>query len=400
MLARREGAVVLVSGALPGERVEARVERVQKGTAWAMVTRVVQPSPDRVGEPNPCGGCVLAHASYQAQLELKRLIVVDAFTRLAKRPLEIEVPVVASPSMGYRMRARLHVSDGQLGFFLEGTHVLCDAGSTGQLLPETLDLVRRIADALRVAHGVVTAVTIAENREASERALHLDLAPNADPSRLAALTQIGGVTGVSAAHEGSARSRDLWGTPRVIDHFGDGPGAWRLCHSANAFFQANRFLVEPLGSAVVGAIGAPPVVDLYAGVGLFAIAAAMAGLEPIVAVEGDDASARDLQGNSTVLGDRIQVKRQAVESFLAGGNRPGRAGTVIVDPPRTGLSRAALGGVIALEAPNLVYVSCDVATFARDTQAILAAGYRLDRLTAFDLFPNTAHVEVLAEFRL
>jgi tRNA/tmRNA/rRNA uracil-C5-methylase (TrmA/RlmC/RlmD family) len=105
MLARHGGAVVLVSGALPGELVEARVDRVQKGTAWAAVTGVSRPSPNRVGEPNPCGGCVLAHASYEAQLELKRLIVIDAFARLAKRPLEVDVTVLPSPSAGYRMRS-------------------------------------------------------------------------------------------------------------------------------------------------------------------------------------------------------------------------------------------------------------------------------------------------------
>ena len=109
MLARHEGAVVLVGGALPGEVVEARVERVQRGTAWAQTTRVLTASAGRVGEPNLCGGCVLAHASYPLQLQLKQQIVVDAFRRVARMPLEGEVSVVASPAEGYRMRARLHV---------------------------------------------------------------------------------------------------------------------------------------------------------------------------------------------------------------------------------------------------------------------------------------------------
>jgi tRNA/tmRNA/rRNA uracil-C5-methylase (TrmA/RlmC/RlmD family) len=400
MLARHEGAVVLVSGALPGERVEARVERLQKGTAWAAVTGVLRPSPNRVGEPNPCGGCVLAHASYEAQLDLKRLIVIDSFARLAKRPLEIDVPAVPSPPAGYRMRSRLHVEGTRLGFYLEGTHTLCEPGSTGQLLPETLALVQRLGGALGPVPGVVTAVTIVENREASERAIHLDLARDADPSRLAAMIQTAGVTGVSATHEGSSRCRDLWGSPRVMERFHGGMADWSLSHSANAFFQANRFLIEPLASAVVGAVVETPIVDLYAGVGLFGVAAVAGGKGPVVAVEGDEASQRDLVGNTAGLGDRIQVRRQPVERFLAAPDRPRRVGTVIVDPPRTGLSRAALAGVIALDAPGLVYVSCDVATFARDAQALLAARYRLERLQIFDLFPNTAHVELVAEFRL
>jgi 23S rRNA (uracil1939-C5)-methyltransferase len=398
MLARHEGAIVLVSGALPRERVEARVERVQKGTAWAGVTRVFEASPDRVGEPNACGGCVLAHARYEAQLELKRHIVLDAFARVAKRPLEIDVPVMASPPVGYRMRARLHAASGTLGFYREGTHELCDAASTGQLLPETVEVLRALATVLQGVPDLVTAVAVAENREASERALHLDLARDADPSPLAALSGLAGVTGVSASHEGRPRRRDLWGTPRVTDRFGHGADAWSLAHSATAFFQANRFLIEPLTLAVVGAITGTPVVDLYAGVGLFGVAAIAAGRAPVVAVEADPTSSRDLMSNVEALRDRIRVRRVPVEQFLTARDRPRQVGTVIVDPPRTGLSRAARTGVIAMRAPTVVYVSCDVATFARDTQALLEAGYRLDRLQAFDLFPNTAHVEVLGVF--
>ncbi len=405
MLARLDGAVVLVSGALPGELVEARIERVQRGTAWAAVTRVVEVSPDRVGAPNLCGGCVWSHARYDAQVRLKQQVVVDAFQRVARLPLMALPPIEASAPEGYRMRARLHVREGRIGFFKEGTHELCDAASTAQLLPETVSVIGALERGLASAAGIVTDIELAENRDASQRAMHLDLAPDADPSRLATLTNVDGLSGVSASHPGSQRTRELWGTPRVSDRFArpgrtsaQPPESWTLERDARAFFQGNRFLVEPLCLTVVDALGDDPIVDLYAGVGLFSVAAAAAGHREIVAVEGDRIASADLSKNARQSGGRIAVHAGAVEDVLAGRHRPKRTGTLLVDPPRTGLSRKALTGALALHAPRLVYVSCDVATLARDTSAIVDAGYRMASIQAFDLFPNTAHVECVVVF--
>ena len=117
MLARVDGAVVLVAGALPGELVVARVERSGQGTRFARTERVLEPSPDRVGEPDPCGGCVLAHARYERQLAIKQQIVQDGFARLARQAIDPPA-IFPSPTDGYRMRARLHVQDRRIGFFL------------------------------------------------------------------------------------------------------------------------------------------------------------------------------------------------------------------------------------------------------------------------------------------
>ncbi len=395
MLARHEGAVVLVGGALPGEVVEARVERVQRGTAWAQTMRVLTPSAGRVGEPNPCGGCVLAHASYSLQLELKQQIVVDAFRRVARIPLESDVPVVGSPTEGYRMRARLHVSRGRIGFYREGTHELCDAASTHQLLPATVEVLKAVGAVLEHAPDVVQGIEIAENRDASERALHLELVREADPTGLAPLTSLAGVTGISISHAGSLRVRTLAGNPRVTDHFSRGGVTWSLSRAARAFFQGNRFLVDALVEHVVGALHAGAMTDLYAGVGLFSVAAAARGHIPVVAVEGDDVSAQDLRENTASWKGLLQIRHLPVEEYLR-KRRAIHAQTLVLDPPRTGLSRQALAGIIATRAPRLVYVSCDVPTLARDTRALVDAGYAISEVRAFDLFPNTAHVETVA----
>jgi tRNA/tmRNA/rRNA uracil-C5-methylase (TrmA/RlmC/RlmD family) len=118
----------------------------------------------------------------------------------------------------------------------------------------------------------------------------------------------------------------------------------------------------------------------------------------VVAVEGDRASGRDLAANAEPFGNRLRTVRTSVEDALAriGGER---FDTFVLDPPRAGVSRAALDAVIGLRAPRIVYVSCDPPTLARDSARLLASGYNLGSLEAFDLFPNTAHVEAVTVFR-
>ena len=126
--------------------------------------------------------------------------------------------VVASPTDGYRMRARVHVRDGRIGFFREGTHSLCDAAATRQLRDDTIDVLRRLEASLATAaRETVGGIEISENVDASERAIHLELLPNADPSTLAALVQVDGVTGATCAHGDNPRTIDLFGSPYVAD---------------------------------------------------------------------------------------------------------------------------------------------------------------------------------------
>jgi 23S rRNA (uracil1939-C5)-methyltransferase len=167
-----------------------------------------------------------------------------------------------------------------------------------------------------------------------------------------------------------------------------------LRRQATAFFQANRFLLTRLTDAVIGACGDGGAIDLYSGVGLFAVALAAAGRGPVVAVEGDSENMEDLTANVAAFGDAIRLEHTSVESFMAAGYSP-TTRTVIVDPPRTGISRAAMTLLLERRPRRLVYVSCDAPTLARDVKALAGRGYRISQAEAFDLFPNTAHVETL-----
>lgn len=404
MIARHEGAVVLVSAAIPGETVAATVEKVQRGTVWARTTRVIDPSPDRI-EPDgdwSCGGSVFAHVRYQRQLALKADIIRDAFTRIGRMPAPDSLPVTGSPIDGYRMRARLHVVRGRIGFFREGTHVLCDPAPTRQLLPSTIDALARLTVALqRLPRGEVAEVEVSENCAADERAFHLELAPDADPSRLGSLAAIEGVTGVSCGHALNPHVLVLSGSPIIADTISvplaSGPIAVTLSRHAHSFFQGNRFLLADLIGAVVDAVPSGRVLDLYAGVGLFSAALAARGRGDVTAIEGDRTAADDLERNVARAGGTISARHQSVETYLA-TDPPAGIETVVVDPPRTGMSKQALAGALALGAGRMVYVSCDVATLARDARTLVDAGYALTSVRAFDLFPNTAHVETLAVF--
>ena len=146
MIGRHEGRIVFVAGAIPGERVRARVERSARGVAWAAAEEILEPSPHRrTLEHDPdCGGQVYLHIAPAHQRILKSEIITDAFRRVGKVRLTEPTPVVGSPEHGYRLRARLHLRDGRVGFFRPGTHVLCEAGATGQLLPAALGAVHQL----------------------------------------------------------------------------------------------------------------------------------------------------------------------------------------------------------------------------------------------------------------
>jgi 23S rRNA (uracil1939-C5)-methyltransferase len=162
-----------------------------------------------------------------------------------------------------------------------------------------------------------------------------------------------------------------------------------------SFFQANRFLLDALVGRVLEYVPARgEVVDLYAGVGLFSIAAAAVRGAHVQAVEGDRAAARDLAINAAAQNGAVEAIASPVESFVPRGRVPDLA---VIDPPRTGMSREALDRALALGAPIAVYVSCDVATLARDVRRFSESGYRLAAIDAFDLFPNTPHVEAVVK---
>jgi tRNA/tmRNA/rRNA uracil-C5-methylase (TrmA/RlmC/RlmD family) len=393
MIARHEGQVVFVAGAIPGERVRARIDRVSKHLAFGTTVDVLDPSNDRraVETDWACGGSFYTHIAYDRQLQLKGEVVQDAFARIGRMPLAAPVSVMPSQEHGYRMRARLHMKNGRFGFFREGTHELCDAAPTRQLLPDSVDALVRLQSSVQGTH--VISCELSENAAATERAALLELAssdaigPHVEP--------IEGITGLLFINHQQGHLTVAYGSPYVSDRIEAVDSPVALSHHVQSFFQGNRYLLSPLVARVLAQVPDGAVTDLYAGVGLFAVCLAARGKTQIAAVEGDRASARDLESNAAPYGPAVHVQHLSVEAYLQrrGLQRPD---TLLLDPPRTGISQEAMSGILALKAPRVVYLSCDPATLARDVKRFSEVGYHLDHIEAFDLFPNTAHVETLA----
>jgi 23S rRNA (uracil1939-C5)-methyltransferase len=402
MLGRVDGAIVLVAGAIPGERVAARLEGRRGGVLFARTVDVLAPSPDRrdPGLDPACGGRDYAHIAYARQILLKVEILRDAFRRIARVELPALIPVLESPERGYRMRARLHARGTRFGFYREGTHELCDPGCTGQLRDDTLATVAALGRACAAARlGGLRGVELAENRDGSERALLLDLdaerAPRVHPDAL----------GVPEGASGLLVSRGRrilfgHGSPDVHDTLQiEGPDGrttpLRIGRHVAGFFQGNRYVLEALVNRVVARTSGGPLVDLYAGSGLFGLACAATGRGPVAAVEGEAVSAADLRRNAAPFGDAVTVRHEPVERAVRDeALMAGRS--VLLDPPRTGLSKDVLAALAAARPSRVLYVSCDVATLARDVSRLTSAGYFVTHTELFDLFPATAHLETLA----
>ena len=406
MIARYKGQVVLVGGAIPGERVNAVVEDSRRNLLFARTVDILESSPDRrpcVVRPS-CGGRSFAHISYTRQLHLKSEIVQDAFRRIGQISLAGLPPAVPSLETGYRMRARLHVNDAKIGFLDERSHNVCDVAVTGQLLPKTESLIRAMgADCGTLAEVGTRTVELTEDLTGDNCALHVvtkERNDRADDKLRELATSFPGVTGLSIASDcDTVASRRLLGQPYVSDFVGSFLSTTKdsnltLRRHASSFFQANRYLVSKLVKVVAALVDGEELVDLYAGVGLFSVSVASMNTSSVIAVERDPVSGEDLAANGAPFASTLRAVQLPVETYLKRCDSLAHA-TVIVDPPRTGLSRECVARLPLLRPKRIIYVSCDVATQARDLRGLGLSGYSVSAVRVLDMFPNTAHIETV-----
>ena len=406
-LGRAEGRVVFVPGTAPGDLVEAQLPEVSRGRfTRAALLRVLEPGAARVTAPCPivdrCGGCPLQHVLGTAQREAKRALVEDALLRIGGfQPGSYQLgPMVASPSeLRYRRRARLHrAAGGQWGFSARSHNSITPVIECLLFEPELQEL----ADQVR-AQGSLPDVVDLGLDISSTGGGSLDLRTEKPPSPalrersaalLAAVPRLKGITlGVQGAPE-------LIGDPTIAD--APGPGGARFRTRADLFAQANRAATPLLIAAALDALGPAGqgrVLELFCGSGTLTLPL----LHRAQAVTGVESSAASL----------ALLRKSAVEAGLDAGDKlrlvagdaalvtAGLAGAhyhaAHLDPPRTGAAKA-LPALAALRPERIAYVSCDAPTFARDAKELVKLGYRLERVQPFDLFPQTAHLELVAVF--
>ncbi|MFC5829034.1 class I SAM-dependent RNA methyltransferase [Nonomuraea insulae] len=389
-VARHEGRVVFVRHALPGERVIADVTEETTRFLRADAVEILEASPDRVVPPCPyagagrCGGCDWQHATMEAQRRLKAQVVAEQLSRLAGIEREIMVEEVpgAKDGLGWRTRVQFAATpDGQLGFRRHRSHDI------------------EVVDACLIAHPEVEAVGVEDHLWPGAAGVEVIASSGGDRAVVVAPRGRRSVTVPDL--EASASILLDQGKGRTVPRRGSGvlheqAGDREYRVAGSGFWQVHPGAAETLLDAVLAYAAPEPgewALDLYCGVGLFAAGLAE-GVGPegaVFGLESEAAAVRDARANLRDL-PQARVERGRVEEALDRFQIE-RADIVVVDPPRSGLGREVVSRIASLEAPRIVYVSCDPATLARDLAWLRELGYALSDLRAFDAFPMTHHVE-------
>ncbi len=364
--------MVFVEGALVGETVTVEMLKVDRRWSRARVVTVLDPSPDRVPVPcmhqiEGCGGCDLLHVGPDAQLRMKSSMVIDQLVRA-----EVDAPDPALRSLDDdhgRTTIRAAISDGRAGYRVRGSHDV--------VVPDVCDAVDPSAERLLVdgRFGDAREITIRVGNRTGERLVLVE----------------GSTFDVELPDDVlMASTDDLKKGKRAWIHEEAGGRRWRV--SARSFFQNRPAGVDALVdevSEMVDELGEDgPLVDAYAGIGIFA--GTIGTGRTVYAIERGRDSIADAKVN--LEGD-VKVIKASVERW-----RPSPAAVVIADPGREGLGKAGVASLVRAEPKLFVLVSCDPSSFARDAKLLTDAGMRLDRLTVVDMFPGTSHVETVGAF--
>ena len=426
-VARLNGFVVFVRRGLPGDTVRARVTKVKRSHAEATALEVVEAGAPRVEAPcihfPVCGGCRFQALAYEAQLEAKATQVADALARIGKLSgFELEAAVPAESLFHYRNKLEYSFTATTEGVGL-GFH---KAGRWDEVLDIercwlTTDLGNAIREAVKAwaneqglsafdqetHEGYLRHLVVREGRNTGQALVVLVTAPGALPeeSFVTAVRSFPEVRSVhwavndTPAEVTSLPTKLLWGEEAIEEEI----LGLRFRVRPNAFMQTNTAMAEKLyglANEYAGLTGEETVYDLYCGTGTIGLAMARNALT-VWGIESSEESVACAVENAELNG-------LANAAFFAGDvaadveELRGRAGppdVVVVDPPRAGLVGKAVARVAALEAPRLVYVSCNPTTLAGNAKELTGEfGYRLERVRPLDMFPHTPHVESVALF--
>jgi 23S rRNA (uracil1939-C5)-methyltransferase len=426
-VARLNGFVVFVRRGLPGDTVRARVTKVKRNHAEATGLEVLHAGAPRVEAPcahfPACGGCRFQDLAYDAQSAAKQAQVVDALARIGRlEGFELEPIVPAASIFHYRNKLEYSFTeeDGRVAL---GFH---RAGRWDEVLDiEKCWLTTDLGNALRTRvkewanqqglgaydqesqEGYLRHLVVREGRNTGQALVVLVTAPGEfdDESFVQALRELPEVRSVywavndTPAEITNVPSRLLWGDEAIEEEI----LGLRFRVRPNAFLQTNTEMCERLYALAIeyaGLTGEETVYDLYCGTGTIGLSMAREALT----VWGIDSSEESI----ACAVENTELNGLANAAFFAGDvgadleelrDRAGRPDVVVIDPPRAGLTGKSLARVGALEAPKLVYVSCNPTTLAGNAKALCSEfGYTLERVRPVDMFPHTPHVESVALF--
>ena len=394
-----DGRAVFVSFVLPGETAEIEITENKERFARGRVVKLLEESPERITPPCPyfsiCGGCHYQHLDYAQQLKLKKDLVKDQLERIGKLSNLPDISITASPTaFGYRNQVQFHPiryqnpdTPASLGFKLPSSNEVLPIEKC-LLIPEEMnEILNQIeleADsgiarlAIRMdSDGEIMLVLEGESDEPPELSIELPVS--------------------STYLSPNGRSLNLGGNDALV---------YRVLEkeflvSPESFFQVNLPVAEEMLRHVLALIEGKQnlsILELYSGVGLFTRFLAPHASQ-LTAIESSLSACFDFAGNLDEF-ENISLYEGAVEVILpeiAEQIKP--INLVVLDPPRAGLNAKARQSLIDLEPKEIIYISCDPSTLARDLKHFKEAGYSLQSVHAFDMFPQTSHVETMTVLR-
>jgi 23S rRNA (uracil1939-C5)-methyltransferase len=385
-----DGRAVFVPFTLPGEEVNIELLDEKGKFSRSRLLEVVVASPLRVTPPCPhfgvCGGCHYQMLAYDNQVQLKASILKEQLERLGGLSLGEEIEFTPSPHpLAYRNQVQFHpLTDGSLGFMSAEGNQLIPIQSC--LLP--LQGIQDTWPLLEIAEGqLLSRVSFRED----SRGEILALLEGVDPEPPDLETQLP----ISLAYKAK-------GSPTLLTLAGEDSLIFTIrgkdfLVSAESFFQVNQEVAESILTYVLSLMPSNPVpeiLELYSGVGFFSRFLAER-CQHLVAIEAAPSACYDFVDNLNEF-DHVELYEGAVEEILPSLVKVlPHPQLVVLDPPRSGLQAKAREALLSLEPEQIIYISCDPASLARDLKVLMASGYQLKNLRGFDMFPQTYHVEAV-----
>ncbi|HKW34256.1 MAG TPA: 23S rRNA (uracil(1939)-C(5))-methyltransferase RlmD [Candidatus Acidoferrum sp.] len=414
-LAHAEGNTVFVPYVLPGEEVRAAKKTKQKKLLWADLLEVTSPAKERSAAKCPhfqkCGGCHYQHISPTEQLRLKKEILRETLSRLGGISWDGPIAEHAADPYGYRNRAQWALRDGMpraLGYFLAESSVILPIDECPVLSPLLAQTFLKLQDMTRTGALPAGVQEIEAFADSADKKIALNVAFDKFPKPAEEL--------ISVFRNALPQMESLLLLDQKKNKFElSGPGyltqeaggyQYRVSHLS--FFQVNRFLIEDLLKTVVANAKGETALDLYAGVGFFTLQLAKT-FAKVVSVDANLAATRDLLANAELAKVAVASHNEHVEEFLRKTSE--KPEFVVLDPPRAGLGASAAKDLAELGANEIVYLSCDPSTLARDLAVLTNSArkpkeigapsnrYEITEMHLFDLFPQTFHIETLVRLR-
>ena len=414
-LAHADGNTVFVPYVLPGEQVRVNTKSRKKKLIWTELLEVTSPAKEREKAKcvhfQKCGGCHYQHIPATEQLRQKKDILRETLSRLGGISWEGPIVEHSAEPYGYRNRAQWAVRSGMpraLGYFLPDSSVIVPIDECPVLSPclaHTFSQLQEMARAGRLPEGIQEIEAFADS---ADKQIALNVAFEKFPkpaAELASVFQKALPELESLLLLDQKKNRFELTGPGYLTH---DAGGYKYRVSHLSFFQVNRFLIEDLLQTVTANAQGIVALDLYSGVGFFTLPLTRK-FSKVVSVDANLAATRDLYANAEAAGVTITSHNEHAEEFLRKTEE--KPDFVILDPPRAGLGAQAAEKLAELGAKEIVYLSCDPSTLARDLAVLTNSPrkpkeisgpghrYELAEMHLFDLFPQTFHIETLVRLR-